>query len=185
VTPIIISSRRILVLLLRADLSAVRLCVRSARSTPARRTAIILSWMGNGLVYPMLIALLILIGGDRSQDLIAGGVVNIGLLHCLYPAIKRRTARPRPYHLHSDLAPLLKVLDEHSFPSGHAMTLTAALIPIVEAAPRALPASFALWIAMSWARLACAHHYPSDVLGGSVIALLVSYPISHFYFGII
>ena len=74
--------------------------------------------------------------------------------------------------------PLLRALDEHSFPSGHAMTLTAALVPFVLAFPHVLGLAFATWLLMAWARLASAHHYPSDVAAGAVLGVCVSYPIS-------
>jgi undecaprenyl-diphosphatase len=33
-------------------------------------------------------------------------------------------------------------------------------------------------VLMSWARLASAHHYPSDVAVGTALGVSVSYPIS-------
>jgi len=177
-TPIVASARSVLAFLLRADIWLVRLCAETTRRSLARQSAIAFSRVGNGFLYPVLAAILILIYGARGQTLIVIAIVNIGLLHCLYPVIKKWTARPRPYHTHPDLAPLLRPLDEHSFPSGHAMTLTAALVPIALVSSHALLTSLALWGAMAWARLASAHHYPSDVLGGTAIGLIVSYPIS-------
>jgi membrane-associated phospholipid phosphatase len=172
--------RSLVAVLLRADLCVLRICVASARPALGRGAAIIFSWMGNGVAYPILAAILLLTRGSHGRDVILIAAINIVLLHGLYPVIKKWTARPRPYQTHRDLTPLLKALDEHSFPSGHTMTLTAALVPIVLAVPEILSASITLWCVIAWARLACAHHYPSDVLAGTALALMVAYPLSSY-----
>jgi undecaprenyl-diphosphatase len=58
------------------------------------------------------------------------------------------------------------------------MTLAAALVPFVVAFPRSLALAAVMAGLMAWARLACAHHYPSDVAAGTVLGVSVSYPIS-------
>ena len=177
-TQAIVAGRGAVAALHRADLILVHLCASSARPLLWRRFAISFSWLGNGLIYPALAASLVLVDGARAVHTIIAAAINLGLLHCLYPAIKRRWARARPYRADPRLTPLLKVLDEHSFPSGHAMTLTAALVPTVLVFPEALPPSLTLWGAMAWARLASAHHYLTDVLAGTALGLLVAYPLS-------
>ena len=72
----------------------------------------------------------------------------------------------------------LQALDQHSFPSGHAMTLPAALVPLSMQFPQTMGLAFATCLLMAWARLASAHHYPSDVAVGTVLGFSVSYPIS-------
>jgi undecaprenyl-diphosphatase len=72
------------------------------------------------------------------------------------------------------------VLDQHSFPSGHAMTLPAVLVPLGLQFPQTIGLAFASWLLMAWARLASAHHYPSDVAAGAALGVCVSYPISVF-----
>jgi membrane-associated phospholipid phosphatase len=173
--------RQILVaVLIAADLWFVRLCVATARPALGRRLAVAFSRIGNGGLYPVLATLLILGWGARGRDAMIAAAINVGLVHSVYPAIKRRAGRLRPFQAHADLEPLLETLDEHSFPSGHVMTLTAALVPIVLALPATLPLSLAAWCAMAWARLASAHHYPSDIFAGAAFALVVSYPLSKY-----
>ena len=145
-----------------------------------RRLAVAVSRIGNGGLYPALAVLMVVGCGARGCYAVIAAAINVGLMHSVYPAIKRRAARLRPFRAYSDLQPLLATLDEHSFPSGHVMTLTAALVPIVIAIPGALSLSLAAWCAMAWARLASAHHYPSDVFAGAAIALVVCYPLSQF-----
>jgi undecaprenyl-diphosphatase len=162
------------------DLCVVRGCAWTARRHPARFAAIALSWLGNGWAYLAMAAVALMAFGIKALPALAIGAFNAGLLHCLYPSIKRSIARPRPYSRDPALVPLLPVMDEHSFPSGHAMTLSAALVPLVLAFPHALALSVVLAGLMAWARLASAHHYPSDVAAGTVLGVSVSYPISYY-----
>lgn len=169
--------------LIAADLWFVRLCVATARPALGRRLAVAFSRIGNGGLYPVLATLLILGWGARGRDAMIAAAINVGLVHSVYPAIKRRAGRRRPFQAHADLESLLETLDEHSFPSGHVMTLTAALVPIVLVLPATLPLSLGAWCAMAWARLASAHHYPSDIFAGAAFALVVSYPLSKYGLG--
>jgi undecaprenyl-diphosphatase len=134
--------------------------------------------MGNGWLYIAFGSFCIISAGASAVYVITLAVVNVGVLHCIYPFIKRWVARPRPYQVDVELVPLLAVLDEHSFPSGHSMTLTAVSVPIVLFFPQTFIFAVMFWALMAWARLASAHHFPSDVVAGSVLGLSVSYPIS-------
>jgi undecaprenyl-diphosphatase len=169
---------RLAEILFRADLWFVRVCVKTARPALGRVLAVAVSRIGDGGLYPLLAAALIYEFGRQSRGAIILAAINILLVHSVYPTIKRRAARARPFQACADLKPLLATLDEHSFPSGHMMTLTAALVPIALARPATLPLALGVWFAMAWARLASAHHYPSDILGGGALALLVCYPVS-------
>jgi len=35
-----------------------------------------------------------------------------------------------------------------------------------------------LWLFVAWSRVACAHHYPTDVLDGAALGLSVAVPLS-------
>jgi undecaprenyl-diphosphatase len=166
-----------------ARLSAVELFLvhsfaLTARPRLARSSAIALSWLGNGWVYLALAIGSILAAGLDAIPVVVVGTLNVLLLHCVYPVIKRRVARPRPYQRDATLVPLLPALDQHSFPSGHAMTLSAALVPLTIQFPQTIGLAFGTCLLMAWARLASAHHYPSDVAFGTVLGVCVSYPIS-------
>ena len=163
---------------LRADLWFVRICVRTTRPAFGRGLAVAVSRIGNGGLYPVLAIALLFKFGAQARAILAVAAINILLMHTVYPTIKRRAARARPFQAHADLKPLLATLDDHSFPSGHMMTLTAALVPIALARPATLPLALGVWLAMAWARLSSAHHYPSDILAGAALALVVSYPLS-------
>jgi undecaprenyl-diphosphatase len=162
----------------KADNFCVRLCVRSTRRTLFRRGAVVASWLGNGWIYLGFACVCTYVMGTEAISAIAGASASVGVLHCIYRPLKRWFSRPRPFDALPDLKPLLPVLDKHSFPSGHAMTLTAVLVAMPTTYPGAMVGYAALWMTMAWARIAVAHHYLSDVLAGSALALVISYPVS-------
>jgi undecaprenyl-diphosphatase len=163
---------------LDADLAAVHLFSRSAGYRAIRPVAIGVSKLGNGWIYPILLALVFYGFGWRSWPIVALAAANAALLHCLYPIVKRRFRRKRPFHVDPRLPSLLKTLDEHSFPSGHAMTITGVLAPIVLAWPATTLSAAILVLSMGWSRVATAHHYPSDVVAGVALAAALAFPLS-------
>lgn len=163
---------------LDADLAAVHLFSRSARPKAMRLAAIGISKLGNGWIYLLLFPAVFVALGWRGWPVALIAAANAALLHVLYPMIKRRFARRRPFHVDARLPSLLKTLDQHSFPSGHAMTLTGVLAPIVLAFPAVTLSAAVLLLSMAWSRIATAHHYPSDVVAGIALGTVVAWPLS-------
>jgi undecaprenyl-diphosphatase len=164
--------------LFELDLAAVHLFSRSARSALGKFLAVAISKLGNGWIY-LILAPIVLIGlGWQGMHVAALAGVNAALLHMLYPLIKRRFGRKRPFQTDPRLPSLLRTLDDHSFPSGHAMTLTGVLAPIVIAWPAATLSAGLLLASMAWSRIATAHHYPSDVAAGVALGAGLSYPLA-------
>jgi undecaprenyl-diphosphatase len=164
--------------LYKADLAAVHLFSRSAQSTIGRFSAIAISKLGNGWIYLILLPIVLIGLGWQGMHVAALAGVNAALLHILYPIIKRRFCRKRPFHVDARLPSLLRTLDDHSFPSGHAMTLTGVLAPIVIAWPATTLSAGLLLLSMAWSRIATAHHYPSDVAAGVALGAGLSYPLA-------
>jgi undecaprenyl-diphosphatase len=163
---------------LEADLKAVRIVTRTASSSGGRLFAIIVSKLGNGWIYPFLAVFVFAAWGLAGYRIVLLAGANAALMHCLYPIIKRRFRRLRPFKVDPNLPSLLDTLDEHSFPSGHAMTLTGILAPIVMLWPATAISAIAMGCCMAWSRVATGHHYPSDVFAGILLGVAVSYPIS-------
>lgn len=164
--------------LVELDLAAVHLLSRMARPAFGRFLAVAISKLGNGWIY-LILAPIVLIGlGWQGLHVAALAGLNAALLHILYPIIKRRFGRRRPFHVDARLPSLLKTLDDHSFPSGHAMTLTGVLAPIVIAWPATTLSAALLVLSMAWSRIATAHHYPSDVAAGIALGAGLSYPLA-------
>lgn len=162
-----------------ADLAAVHVFSRSARSKLLRLAAISISKLGNGWIYLILLPIIFFGLGWQGWHVVVLAGANAALLHILYPIIKRRFGRKRPFHVDATLPSLLKTLDESSFPSGHAMTLTGVLTPIVLAWPAMALSAALLILSMAWSRIATAHHYPSDVVAGIALGAALAYPLSN------
>jgi undecaprenyl-diphosphatase len=163
-----------------ADMEGVRLLARSARSPIGRLFAVSITKLGNGWVYPILAALIFARWGLSGFRIIVLASVNAAFIHGLYPFIKRRFHRMRPYEVDTKLRSLLAALDQHSFPSGHAMTLTGVFVPIVILWPAMTISAILMACCLAWSRVATAHHYPSDVFAGILLGAGISYPISVF-----
>jgi undecaprenyl-diphosphatase len=162
----------------RADLAAVQVISRSARPKVGRASAIAISKLGNSWLYLIIISVVFEGLGRTGFRVVFVGALNAGLLHCMFPYIKRWIGRPRPFRVDPRLPSLLAALDEHSFPSGHAMTLSGVLVPIVLVWPATAISAAALMMLMAWSRIATGHHYPSDIVAGALLGALLAYPIS-------
>src|SRR5579862_8989839 len=112
----------LLALLDRGELDAVAACVAFARRTRLTPAARFFSRLGNGWLYPIASALLLLASPGHALPYILAAGVSTGLAHLLYPPLKRLLARPRPCDLEPSLADDCQPLDRYSCPSGHAMT---------------------------------------------------------------
>jgi len=159
-----------------AELHVVRAAVRTARSPVPRSLAIIFSKLGNGWIYPLLGAVILMKWGLFGLRIVAPAAVSALLLHSFYPVMKRAFCRRRPFQAAPELRSLLDALDAHSFPSGHTMTLAGVLTPVVILWPATTFWAAAMGVCVGWSRLATAHHYPSDVLAGAVLGIGVGYP---------
>ena len=149
-----------------------------ARSNLVQVLAIVINRLGTLWLYPILLLVCFALEGTKIAPVLLAACLSVGTAHCIYPTLKKRLARPRPYQIDPTLKPRIQALDEYSLPSGHVMTLTATLIPVVVAFPYFLSVSVVLWAAIAWARIALAHHYPSDVAAGGALAAVISVPVS-------
>jgi undecaprenyl-diphosphatase len=144
--------------------------------------AMAITRLGNFWLYPLIGFILLIYKGSASLSILIIGGANIFFLHRIYPWIKEKCARIRPIRPNIPGSPDFNQLDIYSFPSGHVMTLTGLVIPIMVAFPDTVWLGVAAIFTMAWARIACAHHYPTDVLGGVTLGFIVSYPFAVFLF---
>lgn len=86
--------------------------------------------------------------------------------------IKDLFHRVRPFAAHPQIQPLYHV-HSSSFPAGHAATAFAGATLLSYLAPRASPAFVLLAVAIAYSRVYVGVHYPSDVLAGAGIGIVV------------
>ena len=163
----------------RIDRPIGRALALSGRRRAPLLAANAVSRLGNGPIYLPIFFAVPLFRPQDALTIIGCAAASILLLHSVYPIMKQATARPRPRDVETGFAESIPTLDRYSFPSGHVMTLTAALTPIVHSAPKAWPVGLAMWAAMAWSRLAIGHHYASDVAAGTVLGAAVSGAVTY------
>ena len=158
------------------ELVMVRRCVAHAQRRPVRFAALWINRLSNGILYPIVAAVLLaLFGFPIVVPIIVAGTTVLAA-HLIYPVIKRHCARRRPFECDTTIISLLKPLDRHSFPSGHTMTATAAFLPLSASVPQLAPLAVAGIASIGWARLVAGHHYPSDVVAGVILGSVLVMP---------
>ncbi len=146
-------------------LRANRVCARR----PLLRCFAIVSRLGDGLFWYLLMAAMVLADGmdglRASAHLAATGAIALGL----YKALKRWTRRPRPFaadrRIHAWIAPL----DEFSFPSGHTLHAVAFTVVALAHYPALAWLLLPFTAAVGASRVVLGLHYPSDVLAATAI----------------
>ena len=132
------------------------------------------SRLGDGPLYIVIVAGLLVFRPPGTLAIILCALVSVGLLHSVYPTLKKLTARPRPMDIEPASPRPIRRWTRFPFPSGHVMTLTATLTPIIHAKPTMWLAGVAAWAAMAWARMAIGHHFASDIAAGTLLGLAVA-----------
>jgi len=162
----------------RAECALVARIAAPARVGALRHCAIYLNKLGNGWLYALMTLLVLGSGNSRRWYVVLSAVLAAGCAHAVYRLLKRRVRRPRPFDADDSLTSLAPPLDQYSFPSGHCMTFAAVLVPVRLAFPSMFAPLVGTWLLIAWARLASAHHYPSDVLAGTALGVVAAWPIS-------
>jgi undecaprenyl-diphosphatase len=86
--------------------------------------------------------------------------------------LKDLVNRARPADAHAQIHPLY-VVHSSSFPAGHAATAFAGATVLSYVAPRLTPLFLVLAAAIGLSRIYVGVHYPTDVLAGAAIGVLV------------
>lgn len=153
------------------------LCVRINRVSvwsPVREFFRVISRLGDGVFwYALMLALLIVEGHDAALPVVQ--MIGTGLTCTLvYKWLKRKTLRPRPYEVWTDIQCAGVPLDKFSFPSGHTLHAFGFMLVALAYYPALvwLTLPFALLVAAS--RIVLGLHYPSDVLAGAAIGSLIA-----------
>lgn len=89
--------------------------------------------------------------------------------------LKPLIARARPCDINTAVQLLVSRPTDYSFPSGHAAaSFTAAAVLLFEKHPLRIPA-FVLAALIAFSRLYLYVHFPSDVLAGALLGILIGY----------
>ena len=127
----------------------------------------------NGVVWIVIALLLICFHKYRTAGLtILGALVLCVLIGDI--ALKPLIARMRPFAAQPGVSLLIPRPTDFSFPSGHTMSSFAAATVLFSANKRWGICGFALASLIAFSRLYLFVHYPSDIIGGMMIGVLVA-----------
>lgn len=136
----------------------------------------LVSRLGDGVIwYGFMLAFPLAMGAEGL--VIAVHMILVGLISTLvYKALKSFFARERPYLSYSIIELGAAPLDRFSFPSGHTLHAVGFSYVMMSYFPVLgwflIP--FTLLIIIS--RMVLGLHYPSDIVAGIVIGLLIAVP---------
>lgn len=89
--------------------------------------------------------------------------------------LKNIIARPRPFAAYPDIMPLVMPIDPFSFPSGHTLSSFCAASACFAYHKKAGAVCAVLALLIGFSRLYVGVHYPTDVLGGIVIGIILGF----------
>jgi len=163
------------------DLVSTRWLHKIARYQTPVKALVVVSRLGDGLFWYLLIAGLALLGGTYGRD-VAAQMTLTGLLNLpLYFWLKHTIGRPRPFVACSDIRACVHALDKFSFPSGHTLHAVAFAVVFTWHFPLMGAALAPMVVLIAVSRVALGMHYPSDVAAGAVIGATVGTCVALLY----
>lgn len=134
----------------------------------------IVSRLGNGVFWYVLIALLPVFYGLEALWVSFLMLLTGGISLLVYKWLKNSTGRARPFMLSQNIFQNVAALDLYSFPSGHTMHAVGFSAVLLYYYPEwaVIVVPFATLVAIS--RLVLGLHYPSDVIVGGSIGLIIA-----------
>jgi undecaprenyl-diphosphatase len=160
------------------EIGFVRRAVQSVSSPGPKGICKCVNNLAAGWLYVGIALTVIGLQAVRGLRLIFVAGLAATIAHMIYPILKSRIARLRPFEFDSSVNLSMKALDRYSCPSGHIMTATVVAIPLGNVFPILLPGIICIWGVIAWARVSSGHHYPSDILLGALLGSFVSIPIT-------
>mgnify|MGYP001534438284 FL=1 len=94
--------------------------------------------------------------------------------------LKHLVARPRPCWLDESVPLLIASPTDYSFPSGHTLSSTISATILTKTDRRFGYAAIPMAALLAFSRLYLFVHFPSDVLAGAVLGLVIGVVVSRY-----
>ena len=153
------------------------LCIvfnRSSHNILIRNFFNCISRLGDGVFWYCLMGLMLCIEQDKALLPVIHMVMAALLGTIIYKWLKVRTLRPRPFNVHQQISLRSIPLDQFSFPSGHTLHAVIFTIIAIHYYPMLSGVLIPFTILIGLSRPILGLHYPSDVLVGGLIGILIS-----------
>ncbi|BCK88395.1 hypothetical protein MIZ01_2199 [Sideroxyarcus emersonii] len=156
------------------DMELCAFCNRQSRSFTVRNLFRLVSRLGDGVFwYVLMIVLLLQYQGAALPAVVH--MIAVGLVGtALYKFIKGKTLRPRPFNVYPAIVCVGKTLDQFSFPSGHTMHAVGFGIVAVAYFHGLIWLVLPFSVLVGLSRPILGLHYPSDVLAGAALGAAVA-----------
>ena len=134
-----------------------------------------ITYFGDGGIFWIVLTLALMIPKrTRKAGIVAACSLLLGFL-ITNVTLKPLVDRVRPYNYSDVIIPLGRIPVESSFPSGHTCASFACALIYVRMLPKKCGISLlVLAVLISLSRLYLCVHFPTDVLGGFLVALFSS-----------
>jgi undecaprenyl-diphosphatase len=163
---------------LNAWVARERSCARSLHGATRFAWLVLLlrglSRLTDGVAWYTLILVLPWFGGRNGTACSLRMLLLGGLDLVLYLVIKRHFARPRPFVGCSGVTACARTLDEFSFPSGHTLHAAGFAVVLCNYYPSLVWIMAPLTLLIGLSRVALGLHYPSDVIAGAAIGVIMA-----------
>ena len=136
-----------------------------------RALAVVLAHSGDSWFWLIGLGLLWWVGTDYWKHLALVMIIGIGVTALVVLVIKFTVRRRRPQ---GEWGRIYRSTDPHSFPSGHAARSTMLAVITLGLGPLWLGLSLLLWVPLvGLARIILGVHYPSDILAGMALGIVM------------
>ena len=134
----------------------------------------VISWLGDGRIWYALMLLFPLVFGEAGVRASVDMAIVAILGHIVYKLIKENTRRPRPYVQSQSITMGDTPVDQYSFPSGHTLHAVAFTLVAIAHFPSFALLLVPLTVLIAISRMALGLHYPSDVVLGAAIGVILA-----------
>ena len=148
----------------------------SVRNPILDNIMIFITSLGNGGMIWIAATIALLIPKKTRKAGVVSAVALLGSLIINNNIVKNIVQRPRPFVTFTDLQIIIPTPSEFSFPSGHTSSSFAAAAVFYRHLPKKLGIpSVILAGLIGFSRLYVGVHYPTDVIAGVLMGILLSY----------